>query len=430
MDSTNTNDNNTNENVIVDGDERLNRIKAIGEEITTISELNGCLNVYHSPHPNKRPICYDGFEPSGRIHIAQGLMKAWYIKTMVDCGCDVVIWIADLFAMLNNKFGGDMNKIKVCGEYMIEVWTVYLKLLKVDMKHVKFLWASEEINKDPNRYWNIVMHITRHFNIARFKKCTPILGRNDVEKQTEILKSQAVELEMQENYKEANKIYKQIIALEDQVSMPLSYLMYAAMQCADIYFLEADICQLGVDQKKVNMLAREYADIISKHPPSFIKVRIPPIIVSHHMLLGLQHKLKEDGTIEQTKMSKSDPESAIFMDDSEVDVNRKIKKAFCRPKDTELNPMLEYTRYIILPWNNQITIQKPEKFGGNTFTFNNTPKDIQKLYEMYQKDIIHPSDLKPIVRDNINRLLQPMREHFQNDKHAKQILNTIKKWKK
>jgi tyrosyl-tRNA synthetase len=31
-------------------------------------------------------------------------------------------------------------------------------------------------------------------------------------------------------------------------------------------------------------------------------------------------------------MSKSDPNSAIFMEDSEGDVNVKIKKAFCPPQ--------------------------------------------------------------------------------------------------
>jgi tyrosyl-tRNA synthetase len=34
----------------------------------------------------------------------------------------------------------------------------------------------------------------------------------------------------------------------------------------------------------------------------------------------------------QEKMSKSDPNSAIFMEDSEIDVNSKIKKAFCPPQ--------------------------------------------------------------------------------------------------
>ena len=64
------------------------------------------------------------------------------------------------------------------------------------------------------------------------------------------------------------------------------------------------------------MLAREYCDSIHK--------KDKPIILSHHMLLGLKEG--------QQKMSKTDAESAIFMDDSAADVKRKImKKAFCPP---------------------------------------------------------------------------------------------------
>ena len=84
------------------------------------------------------------------------------------------------------------------------------------------------------------------------------------------------------------------------------------MQCVDIFFLKANICQLGMDQRKVNMLAREYLnDKAAK------KYRFKPIIISHHTAMGLKKG--------QTKMSKSDPDSAIFMEDSIQDVNRKIK---------------------------------------------------------------------------------------------------------
>ena len=75
------------------------------------------------------------------------------------------------------------------------------------------------------------------------------------------------------------------------------------------------MCQLGLDQRKVNMLAREYCDAIQE--------KDKPVIISHHMLLGLKQG--------QAKMSKSDPDSAIFMEDSVEDVNRKIKKGYCPP---------------------------------------------------------------------------------------------------
>jgi tyrosyl-tRNA synthetase len=50
------------------------------------------------------------------------------------------------------------------------------------------------------------------------------------------------------------------------------------------------------------MLAREYCDVAKP------KIRHKPIILSHHMLAGLKEG--------QLKMSKSDPDSAIFMEDT------------------------------------------------------------------------------------------------------------------
>ena len=43
---------------------------------------------------------------------------------------------------------------------------------------------------------------------------------------------------------------------------------------------KADICQLGMDQRKVNMLAREYCDDIKR--------KLKPVILSHAMLPGLK----------------------------------------------------------------------------------------------------------------------------------------------
>lgn len=59
-----------------------------------------------------------------------------------------------------------------------------------------------------------------------------------------------------------------------------------------------------MDQRKVNMLAREYCDARKK------EFRFKPVILSHGMMMGLLEG--------QEKMSKSDPDSAIFMEDSEV----------------------------------------------------------------------------------------------------------------
>lgn len=57
------------------------------------------------------------------------------------------------------------------------------------------------------------------------------------------------------------------------------YLMRPSTQ--PIVTLQVDVCQLGVDQRKVNMLAREYRNKNKN------KVK-NPVILSHHMLLGLK----------------------------------------------------------------------------------------------------------------------------------------------
>lgn len=189
--------------------------------------------------------------------------------------------------------------------------------------------------------------------------------------------------------------------------MPTSQIMYPCMQCADIFFLKADVCQLGLDQRKVNVLAKEYCDHIHREEK--------PVVISHHMLSGLKEG--------QTKMSKSDPDSAIFMEDTREDVNRKIKKSFCPPQIAKENPILDYCVSIIFPSFGRLTInKKPENGGPKTY----------ETYEELKADFIsgelHPGDLKPAVATAINDLLQPVRNHFENDPYAKKLLETIKRW--
>src|SRR3989338_4828634 len=121
--------------------EKVDLVKQVGEEIVTEEELLELLKT------KEHPIAYDGFEPSGKIHIAQGLLRAINVNKLTKAGIKFKFWVADWFALMNNKLGGDLEKIKVVGEYFIEVW----KACGMDMKNVEFLWASEHMN-DPS-YW-------------------------------------------------------------------------------------------------------------------------------------------------------------------------------------------------------------------------------------------------------------------------------------
>ena len=166
---------------------------------------------------------------------------------------------------------------------------------------------------------------------------------------------------------------------------------------------------MGLDQRKVNMLAREYCDAIDR--------KEKPVIISHHMLLGLKEG--------QTKMSKSDPDSAIFMEDSREDVIRKIKKGFCPMQVVEDNPIMDYCQYIILPAKGSLTLLRKEENGGNK-----TYRSYKELEVDYVAGAIHPVDLKNAVSTAINDLLQPVRDHFEKDPYARKLLDMIRTWQK
>lgn len=299
--------------------------------------------------------------------------------------------------------GGDLEKIKTVGMYLIEVW----KAAGMHLENVVFKWASQEITDNAATYWPTMLDVARRFNVTRIKKCCQIMGR-----------------------------------LEG--SLTAAQVLYPLMQCTDVFFLKADICQLGVDQRKVNMLAREYCDAAKR--------KFKPVILSHHMLYGLKAG--------QEKMSKSDPDSAIFMEDSAEDVERKIRNAYCPVKEEDAtaaagvetttttttitsegievvaeddagkasmhlttdklkNPCLDYIQNIIL---------SP---AGATFTAAGTQyKEFALVKAAFLDGSITEEQLKTGLITELNQLLEPVRKHFTNDERAKDLLEKVLQYKK
>jgi len=66
------------------------------------------------------------------------VLKSINVNKLTKAGCKFVFWVADWFAMLNNKMGGDLKKIKVVGQYMVEVW----KAAGMDLTNVEFKWCA------------------------------------------------------------------------------------------------------------------------------------------------------------------------------------------------------------------------------------------------------------------------------------------------
>jgi tyrosyl-tRNA synthetase len=130
----------------------------------------------------------------------------------------------------------------------------------------------------------------------------------------------------------------------------------------------------------------------------------------------------------EMKMSKSNPDSAIFMTDSYEDIQRKINKAYCPEGDIKDNPILEYCKYIIFEsldrlGINSILIERPEKFGGNIHV-----SSYEELEKMYANKEIHPMDLKHTVVFLLDKLLEPVRTHFEENQEARELLEKVKSY--
>ena len=200
-----------------------------------------------------------------------------------------------------------------------------------------------------------------------------------------------------------------------------AHIIYSCMQVSDIFLLGAKITQLGMDQRKLNMLAREVGPSLG-----FWK----PVVVSHHMLMGLGKPASDSGdalqrTIE-VKMSKSLPDTAIFMTDTKEDIERKINKAYCLEGDIKENPILEYYKYIVFESfdrleTNEVKIERAEKFGGPV-----TLKTFAELEKKFANKEIHPMDLKTTLSRLLNELIEPVRRHFEENSEAKKLLEEVK----
>lgn len=343
-------------------EERFAELKLFAEqmgcEVTSFEELLELLRTVQNP------VAYDGFEPSGRMHIAQGMLKALLVNMFTKLGFTFVLWVADWFAKLNMKMGGDMDDIRTLGEYFIEVW----KSCGMNTARVQFLWCEQEMSSHSDEYWSGVMNLSTQVTLKRTKRCGQAMGRAESD------------------------------------SLATSQIFYPIMQCNDIKFLGADVCQLGVDQRKVNMLAREqYATM---------GLERPPVIYSHPMLPGLRKG--------QAKMSKSDPELALWMEDSAEDIERKIKKAHCppgSPTDNHTNPVLAYLRSIVFQFAT-IRSQAVEVTDTRSGALIGRYKTYGELETAYNSGAIHPTDLKNTLTVELNRLLEPTRRHFTENSKA------------
>ncbi len=367
----------------MDSEKRFNLIKRNTEEVMTDEDLKALLEsgikIKH----------YIGFEISGKIHLGTGLMCMSKVKDFMDAGVDCSIFLADWHTWINDKLGGDRDVIKrVAVEYFKEGMEASLKCLGGDPKKLKFVLGSDLYHHNDD-YWVTMVDISKNINLARMMRSITILGRKEGE------------------------------------GVDFAKLIYPSMQVADIFAQGINLPHAGLDQRKAQVIAREVA-LKLKENALLDKEgkKIKPVAVHHHLLLGLgkpsiwpvtKEQLPE--LLSELKMSKSKPDNCVFIHDSPEEIKRKINQAFCLEGETEFNPILDWTKYLIFRDEKcKLEIKRPEKFGGNkTYT------SYKALEEDFKEKKLHPMDLKNAVVEALIVLLEPARKHFEKPKQKKML---------
>jgi len=353
-------------------DERLHLITRNTAEIITVDELREKLE-----HQEKIK-GYIGFEPSGLFHIGW-LIWTQKVKNFIDAGIDMTILRATWHAWVNDKLGGDMNLIKLAADYTIEVIRQY----GIDISKLHIIDADDLV-KDKD-YWALVLKVAKNASLARIKRALTIMGRK-----------------------------------AEEAEIDASKLIYPAMQVADIFYLDLDIALGGTDQRKAHMLARDIAEKVGRK--KVISIHTP-------LLVGLQggqrmkaEGLEEDDIQAELKMSKSKPETAIFVTDTPEEVERKLMSAYCPKGVIEDNPVIQIVKYIIFNRFSSMKIERDIKYGGD-IEF----KSYEELEKAYIEGKIHPMDLKKATAKKLNEILDPIRKGLEKKSEFVELTQKILK---
>jgi tyrosyl-tRNA synthetase len=342
----------------MDVDERLAFImREPTEEVVTSDELHTLIET--KTHPKH----YIGLEISGMLHIGSLVMTGFKINDFMKAGINTTVFLADWHTYINDKMGGDWDRIKKVSQYYTEAFKFFCPGVNIVL--------GSDLYKKTQDYWENFVRFSKHMTLARTMRSLTIMGRSEAEK-----------------------------------NLDLSQLLYPPMQSVDIKALDLDIVHAGMDQRKIHMLVREIFPKLGWKAP---------VLVHHHLLPGLSEPLRislDEGTGDDTrissKMSKSKPASGILIHDDEKVIRDKIGKAFCPVGVAAGNPILELVRYVIFHEFDEFVIERPTKYGGSiTYT---SYKDIE--HDFITKKI-HPMDLKNSTATYINKIIEPIRKHFE-----------------
>ncbi|MGA8303370.1 MAG: tyrosine--tRNA ligase [Thermoplasmata archaeon] len=336
----------------MDLEDRVGRVVRDTAEVLTPEEVRALFE------RSERPKAYIGFEPSGTLTVAH-LITARKVIDLADAGCEVTVFLADWHAWINDKLGGDLDRITACGKYLEAAFSA----LGADAPRVRFRWAHELTGRSD--YWARVVRVGKATTVARTRRAMSIMGRD-----------------------------------EEEANLDTSKLFYPSMQAADIFELPVDLAYGGMDQRRAHVLAREVAHHYGWPVPAAIH---SPLLSS---LMGGGRMDPAEGTAER-KMSKSDAGSSVPIPSTTEEIAERFGAAFCPAKEVDGNPVVEAVRFIVFPWEGRLVVERAARHGGRV-----TYETAGAFLTAWSAGQLHPQDVKGAVSASIDRLIAPARKYF------------------
>ena len=317
--------------------------------------------------------CYVGFEPSGTAHIGWKVL-ALRLRKLLDARANVMVFLADWHAWVNDKFSGDMAAIQTTARYMEDTFRALLGHPEEGegAGQLRFVWASTVMSDGD--YWARVLRCSKGMTLAQVRKTFSIMGRDEASSDNDL-----------------SKFY------------------YPAMQAADIGHMHIDLAIGGMDQRKAHMYMRDVSQRWGWRKATCLHT---PIISGLNASGGRMETFDH-------KMSKSDPRGAILLHDDQAVMRKKMRKAYLDPAD-EHSPVYELAEHIVLPEQGVIHVTPNPKFGEPS-----TWNDLQAFRAAVADGTLHPLDAKWGVADGLAAGLSSVASHFEAEPDLLEAVRTL-----
>lgn len=313
----------------------------------------------------ERPLkIYWGTATTGRPHLGY-FVPMYKVADYLKAGCDVTILFADLHGFLDNmKSSWELLEHR-CNFYRLVIKEM-LKLIGVDVTGeakaglgtLKFVRGSS-------------YQLERDFTLDVYKMSVKVTTGDTTRAGAEVVKQQTNPL--------------------------MSNLLYPIMQALDEEHLGCDIQFGGVDQRKIFMFSRDHSSKLGYKKRGYLMNPLIP------------------GLGKSGKMSSSEPLSKIDFNDSKEALSKKVRMAFCRsPVEVEEgesaeecmnNGILAICKFILFRFLEDAPDTKPGLTIGE-----NHYETYEALAKAFKAGIVHPSALKPVFAEALEKMLAPMRK--------------------